>query len=74
MHLNAGLCNRTCLPGCITGQLRFTGYTSGHPVMQPAGQLHNRRPVTQPDKLRIGAEHIYRIAGFFEGGDFHELT
>ena len=45
--------------GCITGQLRFTGYASGHPVMQPDGRLRNRRPVMQPGKLRIRAEHIY---------------
>ena len=35
-------------------------YASGHPVIQPVDPLRNRRPVTQPDKLRIRAEHIYR--------------
>ena len=45
--LFARLRNRVSyLPGCVTGQLRFTGYASGHPVMQPG-------------KLRIRAEHIY---------------
>ena len=58
--LFARLRNRVSyLSGCVTGQLRFTGYTSGHPVMQPDGRLRNRRPVMQPGKLRIRAEHIH---------------